>query len=273
MRLRDLNAYFVGRYRIEDGHVVYSILDSIDGAQGISFQCPVCAVGRERGEEDGRRFVRGAHGVICWFRNPRNAAPVPSDATPGPGRWWIAASSSSIDNLTFEHGEPPIPKSIQLTSGCRWHGYVENGAATPPAGDFLSLTLPPGTLMEDQNNAAATEPSAAPDPSIAGAIAPAAPAAEDPAVDPTIAAEAPGVSADLSAASIAAPPPVDNDHIAPGSERFAAPAAGEDLEDEEDPIVEVEAIAPGYDGLRPRDVGARFPVRRSLVGSWMKVVE
>lgn len=129
MRLRDLNASFYGQYRVEDGRVTHTELPSLEGAQGLLFQCPKCAVGKERGEEDGRRFVRGAHHILCWFRNPRDTAPVPDDATPGPGRWWVTPASSSIDDITFDHGEPPMPKSIQLETGCRWHGYVADGEA------------------------------------------------------------------------------------------------------------------------------------------------
>lgn len=128
MRLRDLDAEFIGRWKkSRRGQVSYRRLTSINGAQGISFQCPLCAVGKERGEEDGRGHFKGAHYVICWFRNPRGAEPVPADATPGPGRWW--AEGSSIDDLTFTHGEPAMAKSVQLNGGCNWHGLVEHGAA------------------------------------------------------------------------------------------------------------------------------------------------
>lgn len=127
MRLRDLDAEFIGEWKDEHGTKSYRRLPSIDGAQGISFQCPACAVGKERGEEDGRGHYKGAHYVICWFRNPRGAPPVPADATPGPGRWW--AEGTSIDDLTFTHGEPPMAKSVQLNGGCNWHGFVERGEA------------------------------------------------------------------------------------------------------------------------------------------------
>lgn len=127
MRLRELDAEFIGEYRDEPGNRGYHRVATIDGAQGVMFQCPVCAVGKERGEANGRGHYKGVHYVICWFRNPRGAAPVPADAQPGPGRWW--AEGSSLDDLTFTHGEPSLPKSVQLTGGCNWHGYVENGEA------------------------------------------------------------------------------------------------------------------------------------------------
>ena len=133
MRLRDLNAEFVGGWhddRTTGGTLGYRRLgDTLEGAQGVCFQCPKCAAGLPVVEEDGRRFVRGAHSVICWFRNPRGAERVPDDADPKPGRWWVSATSTGLDDLTFEHGEPSIAKSILLTSGCQWHGFIDNGEA------------------------------------------------------------------------------------------------------------------------------------------------
>jgi hypothetical protein len=122
MRLIDLDAYFIGELKPDRS---YRRLDSIEGAQGVIFQCPKCAQGKETGEEDGRRFVVGAHYVICWFNNPRNAPPVPPEMLPGPGRWNMAGSS--LDDLTFVG---PGAYSVLLTSGCGWHGFVTNGDAT-----------------------------------------------------------------------------------------------------------------------------------------------
>lgn len=136
--LRFLNAHFVGRWhddRAAGGSAGYTYLPTIEGAQGLNFQCPVCAVGKEYGEELDEimgcnlGFAKGAHRVICWFRNPRGAEPVPASAEPGPGRWWVE-SGDWINNITFGHGDPPIPKSIKLEGGCNWHGFIVNGAAT-----------------------------------------------------------------------------------------------------------------------------------------------
>lgn len=124
MRLTDLDARFLGRYRVEDGHACYSEVDSLDEAQGVIFQCPKCAAGCERGEEDGRRFAIGAHSVLCWFANPRTGVRVPDDADPKPGRWY--AAGTSLDDLTFTG---PGACSVLLTSGCGWHGFVSNGDA------------------------------------------------------------------------------------------------------------------------------------------------
>jgi hypothetical protein len=123
MRLADLDATFLGNYT--ESPTSYRQLDSVEGAQGVMFQCPKCAEGKERGEEDGRRFVRGAHSIICWFANPRNAPKVPDDASPKPGRWYF--TGDSIDSLTFTG---PGACSVLLTSGCGWHGFVKDGDAT-----------------------------------------------------------------------------------------------------------------------------------------------
>lgn len=139
MRLRELNGHFLAS--VENGW--RRVGDSLENANGVCFQCPKCAEGKEAGDNEcdcdetphaewcdfGRRHRKGAHHIVCWFRNPRRLAPVGPDMDPKPGRWWISASSSSLDDLTFEHGEPPIPKSIQLIGGCNWHGYIENGAS------------------------------------------------------------------------------------------------------------------------------------------------
>jgi hypothetical protein len=122
MKLRDLNASFLGNVA-PDGSS-YQMLDTIDGAQGVIFQCPKCAEGKEAGEEDGRRFFVGVHSVICWFVNPRNAPRVSDDINPKPGRWNI--SGESLDDLTFTG---PGASSVLLTSGCGWHGFVTGGDA------------------------------------------------------------------------------------------------------------------------------------------------
>jgi hypothetical protein len=127
MRLRDLDAEFVGNYRTDDG-VRYSRLGEriVDGVQGLQFQCPKCAIGCEPGEENGRRFVRGAHYVLCWFTNSRNTPNVPADAFPLPGRWTF--EGTSIDDITFTG---PGAASVLITGpGCGWHGFIRSGEAT-----------------------------------------------------------------------------------------------------------------------------------------------
>lgn len=136
MKLHDLNAEFtrVTEYDADGDCRVRHNQDELEGAQGVVFQCPLCAQGKEQGEETDdkgrvRRFVRGAHYVICWFRNPRGAEPVGTNVKPGPGRWWISAESTGIDDLTFVPGEPAMMTSVQLLGGCNWHGHVTGGDA------------------------------------------------------------------------------------------------------------------------------------------------
>ena len=61
MRLRDLDGHFL-KY-VSDKE--YQIVPSLSEADGIQFQCPKCAVGKETGQEGDRRFVKGAHYIIC----------------------------------------------------------------------------------------------------------------------------------------------------------------------------------------------------------------
>lgn len=129
MRLSRLNAHFIGQWHAKS----YRHLGTIDGAQGLLFQCPKCAVGCEYGEEPDpitggiRGFHRGAHHILCWFRNPRNAEPVPDDADPKPGRWWVAGET--IEDISFVAGDPPMANSVLLIGGCDWHGFVKDGDA------------------------------------------------------------------------------------------------------------------------------------------------
>lgn len=138
MRLRDLDATFIAR--TPEG---WRRVDTIEKANGLWFQCPKCAEGKEVGDnvcdcdssphtewcDIGRRHHKGAHYILCWFRNPRVLQPVGPEVDPKPGRWWVSASSTSIDDITFEHGEPPIAKSVLLVGGCAWHGFIEHGEA------------------------------------------------------------------------------------------------------------------------------------------------
>lgn len=125
INLDDLNAHLIGDYNVEDGGFVE--IDNLDAAQGVMFQCPKCAQGKEIDEEeyeDGsrKRMVRGAHYVICWFKNPRRARQVPDVADPKPGRW--VAWGTNIADLT-------LTPSVHLSGkGCGWHGFVRDGIAT-----------------------------------------------------------------------------------------------------------------------------------------------
>ena len=115
MRLRDLDGQLVKR--TPDGSVD---VETLAEADGVMFQCPQCAAGLPTREEAGRRFVIGAHYVLCWF-----VGRVPDDLDPKPGRW--NPSGTGLDDLTFVG---PGAASVLLTSGCGWHGFVQNGAAS-----------------------------------------------------------------------------------------------------------------------------------------------
>lgn len=111
MLLRDLDAKFLGE-RSDQG---MKILDSVEGAQGVMFQCPLCAEGKERAPDGG---FMGAHVVVIWFANPRGVEPSPY----GDKGWQM--TGTGLDDLT-------LSPSILLRGGdsCGWHGWVQNGDA------------------------------------------------------------------------------------------------------------------------------------------------
>lgn len=114
LRLRDLDAEFVQRWARE-GQTGWSRVDSLAEADGVWFLCPKCYLA------NGGEI--GTHHVLCWF-----VGKVPDDVAPRPGRW--VPSGTGIDDLTFVG---PAAASVLLTSGCQWHGYIRNGAATTDA--------------------------------------------------------------------------------------------------------------------------------------------
>ena len=122
MKLRDLDAQWL--YGAHAKEYRRSSKASVDGMQGVMFQCPKCSVGKQHGEENGRRFVRGAHYIRVFFSNPRGVSVAPPEADSNP-RW--AMSGSSIDDLTLS---PSINLDVPENSGgCGWHGWVKNGDA------------------------------------------------------------------------------------------------------------------------------------------------
>lgn len=130
MRLRDLNASFFG----QTTDTTSRDLPSIEGAQGLMFQCPSCGAGLERGEEDGRRFIIGAHHIRICFSSPRGA-PVASNAFAGNGHRWKIESGSTLDDLTLSPSiNCDIPwknpdTGVEYPSSCKFHGWVKNGDA------------------------------------------------------------------------------------------------------------------------------------------------
>lgn len=108
MKLRDLYATFVTRLDDRSYRTDVSMAD----ADGVVFLCPKCFAANGG--------PVGTHHVLCWF-----VGRVPDGESPGPGRW--VPSGTGIDDLTFVG---PNAASVQLTEGCRWHGFVRNGEAT-----------------------------------------------------------------------------------------------------------------------------------------------
>lgn len=80
--------------------------DDLSKAQGIFFLCPACF------HSNGGAV--GTHGVVCWFRDRA----VPDVEEPRPARWQV--SGTDYQDLTLH-------PSIAITSGCKWHGWIEKG--------------------------------------------------------------------------------------------------------------------------------------------------
>lgn len=112
MRLTELEPQWLSREVAPDG-VVWHHKTSISEAQGVMFLCPKCWV-----ENKG---PVGTHRVICWSRSRG----IPDDASPGPGRWKLVGTS--FEDLTLDADPPNSARSVLLTSGCAWHGYVTDG--------------------------------------------------------------------------------------------------------------------------------------------------
>lgn len=80
MKLTDLNGRLIDQVTLT-GYWRRPGME-LEGAQGLLFQCPSCGAGMERGEEGGRRFIRGAHHIMVLFSNPRGVAPAPAGCRP-----------------------------------------------------------------------------------------------------------------------------------------------------------------------------------------------
>lgn len=101
MKLTDLDAAFVSFDPASEGIFKYGI--EFGEAQGVMFECPKCH----------------SHSILCWFLG------VPEHIDPKPGRW--TATGTGLHDLTLGPRTPGGLRSIQITSGCRWHGYITNG--------------------------------------------------------------------------------------------------------------------------------------------------
>lgn len=94
------------------------VVDAIADAQGVRFLCPKCF--RENGGPV------HTHGVICWSRSRG----VADDVAPGPGRWAMHGTSLADLTLDAEADAKKKRRSVLLTGGCGWHGFVTNGEVT-----------------------------------------------------------------------------------------------------------------------------------------------
>lgn len=112
--LRELNALFI-RHEERNGSDIQIPVERIEEAQGVRFLCPACFAKNEG--------PMGTHSVVCWSRSRG----VPEDVGPGPGRWKL--DGTSLDDLTLNADPPATARSVQLLSGCGWHGHVTNGSA------------------------------------------------------------------------------------------------------------------------------------------------
>jgi hypothetical protein len=115
VKLTELEPRFLRYEKREDG-VFWPHAVGIHDAQGISFLCPLCF------EKNGGPV--NTHSVICWSRSRG----VPDDASPGPGRWML--DGTGFADLTLNGDPPGNARSVLLTGGCNWHGYITNGEAT-----------------------------------------------------------------------------------------------------------------------------------------------
>lgn len=112
--LSELEAEFI-RYVERDGVASIHHVETLADAQGVMFLCPACF------KANGGPV--GTHAVICWSRS-RGA---PDHASPGPGRWKL--EGTGLADLTLQADPPSTARSVQLTSGCGWHGFVTGGQA------------------------------------------------------------------------------------------------------------------------------------------------
>ncbi len=110
LTLRELEGNFI-KY---DGPKSFHTGVSFEEASGVMFLCPLCF-------KDNNGPV-GTHSVICWSRSKG----VPDDTSPGPGRWKL--DGTSVDDLTLNAEPGQSARSVLLTGGCGWHGFVDNGA-------------------------------------------------------------------------------------------------------------------------------------------------
>lgn len=115
MKLSDLEPQFL-RHERRDGSEFFCFVETIAEAQGIEFLCPKCFAANGG--------PVGTHAVICWSRSRG----IPDDVSPKPGRWRL--DGTSLNDLSLNADPPSTARSVLLTGGCAWHGYITNGDVT-----------------------------------------------------------------------------------------------------------------------------------------------
>lgn len=88
----------------------YQDVNGLHEAHGIRFLCPKCYAANGGGI--------GTHSILLWFKGKG----VPDSEDPKPGRWMIIGGTGYA-NLS-------LAPSIQLSTGCQWHGFITNGSVT-----------------------------------------------------------------------------------------------------------------------------------------------
>lgn len=111
-KLTDLKAEFLA---LTEKPGSFRMVPRIEDAQGVWFACPKCYAANGG--------LKGTHMVICWSRSRG----VPDDVEPKPGRWSL--HGTGLDDLTLNGDPPGGARSVLLTSGCGWHGFVTSGDA------------------------------------------------------------------------------------------------------------------------------------------------
>lgn len=271
MKLLDLNGHFFGKTTDTTSRG----LSTLEGAQGVAFQCPSCAVGLERGADNGRRFVRGAHYIRVCFSNPRGAAPAPDAFAGGKPRWELV-SGTSLEDLTLSPWiNCDIPwedaDGVIHPSSCKFHGFVRSGHATPPDGDVESLTLP-ARHPNMESSTDHTEDRRAPDEeqllALADAEAKGALTETDRRVEEFETPDpAPAVPSPIIA--VVDPQPALGDRVAGDEPIEAEPEV-------ESHVFTVRAKERGFDGIKMREPDEIFPLRLTrgqVPPTWVEEVE
>jgi hypothetical protein len=106
MRLTELEPQFLKFDQQQPD--TFAMVESIDGADGVSFLCPVCFA-KNNGPV-------GTHSIICW--TPK----VPQTVYPTPGRWNL--QGHGYDDLSLVAGSSSV---LLQGAPCKAHFFVTNG--------------------------------------------------------------------------------------------------------------------------------------------------